>query len=580
MPHFVSNSVLATYMPPDPNHRIAGLLVPAWALRGTEDLGIGDTRAVCEFVDWADDRGVRCVQLLPIGETGPDHSPYNAISSRALEPALLHMHPDWVPGLTPHDLKNVANPDGNKSEEKTRVDYDTVKPLKQSLLQSAFEHFKCAEDHPGESLHRLRSEFEEFCKLEEAWLDDYSLFRLLAEISEQPEWDIWPLHYRTAASARVWLAERTSEKKLVLGRRREYFCFVQWVADRQWRRVKEHAASKGVWLMGDVPFGIALASADVWAQPHLFQSDCYCGAPPELEFRDDAFVCQWGQNWGFPMYDWQELKKQEFRWWRARISSSLRYFDLLRLDHILGFFRIYGFPWRPCRNSEFVDIPTALAMERAFGRLPGFMPRDDVSVESRGRNHQEGKELLQQVLNGVPPGVVVGEDLGIVPDYVRPCLKELGIAGYKIPQWEVLGPGQFCPGTHYPRRSVATYGTHDHLPLRCWWENLMMMRETDAHAQSTLRGLEEFASTALSPSGHYSMELHRALLRALMHCNSWLVMVSVTDVFARTERFNHPGVTSSINWTLRMHKEIRSLDDDPCSLVLQEVICDERPWVI
>ena len=162
------------------------------------------------------------------------------------------------------------------------------------------------------------------------------------------------------------------------------------------------------------------------------------GAPPEPTFKDDAFTQKWGQNWGIPLYRWDAMRANNFQWWRERVRAVRRIFHLFRIDHVQGFYRIYAFPWRPRRtNNSFHSIEHQM-LERTGGRAPHFVPRDDDTPENREANKREGEEYLRVVLEEAGTARVVGEDLGVVPDYVRPNLRSLGIAGFKIPQWEIV----------------------------------------------------------------------------------------------------------------------------------------------
>ena len=228
-------------------------------------------------------------------------------------------------------------------------------------------------------------------------------------------------------------------------RRLDFFCYVQWIAHQQWRDIKAHAEQRGVALMGDIPFGVSYYSADVFSRPDEFLLDWFGGAPPEPHFKDDAFTQKWGQNWGIPLYRWSAMRTNNFQWWRERVRATRRIFHLFRIDHVQGFYRVYAFPWRPERNKEFLPLDQHQMLERTGGRAPHFVPRDDDTPEHREANKREGEEYLRVILDEAGAARVAGEDLGVVPDYVRPSLRSLGIAGFKIPQWE-MRDGMIIPG--------------------------------------------------------------------------------------------------------------------------------------
>jgi 4-alpha-glucanotransferase len=544
----------------DLDRRVAGVLVPIFALRGSGDLGVGDALSLIEFVDWLADAGFAIAKILPINETGGDHSPYNAISSRALDPTTIRTTPDQIPDLRPKDFEGALAEIDRTKLDSTIVNYGVVKPLKQRLLESAFERFR------KNQLTRQSSravEFRAFCRAEAEWLESYTLFRVLLENHAGERWDRWPSEHRTPAEAVAWAAALPTRKGQNFAKRRQFFAYVQWIAFTQWRKAKAHAESRGVALMGDIPFGVSFQSADVWSHPHLFLRDWYGGTPPDRVFKHDPFVVKWGQNWGIPLYDWAAMRADGFQWWRQRVRGVREFFDLFRIDHVLGFYRIYGFPWPPERNAEFLPLSEHEARERAHGEAPHFMPRPDDTHENKEANRREGEEYLRMILSEAGEGRVIGEDLGEVPDYVRPNLTHLGIAGYKIPAWEKRHDGSLIPGGEYQRLSLATYGTHDHEPLRAMWEHLNHAARDEHQGAGARHELRLLASFAGLDPGHpphqFTPELHHAFLRALFNSNSWIAVVMITDLFGRTERFNFPGVSGSENWTQRLHAPIAEL---------------------
>jgi 4-alpha-glucanotransferase len=537
-----------------PNDRIAGVLAPLFALRTEDDLGTGDVAALRQFIDWARGLGFRLVQLLPINETGGDNSPYNAISSRAIDPTTLHLAPG-----TPDDLSGEAFAETTagidlKALRRGSVKYEIVKPLKKKLLERAFAAFRAgAQTDPG---------FAAFCAREKSWLADYTLFRVLMELNAEREtWDAWRPEHSEIDAARRWLDSLGEEERAPLEERRDFHSYVQWIAHQQWRDVKAYAAARGVALMGDIPFGISYYSADVFAYPEGFALDWSGGAPPEPYFKDDEFTQKWGQNWGIPLYRWDVMRSRNFDWWRQRVHGVREIFHLFRIDHVLGFYRIYAFPWRPQQNAEFLPLDWEEMRARTGGREPQFAPRDDRSLENCEANRREGEDYLRVVLEESGATRVVGEDLGTVPDYMRPSLRSLGIAGFKIPQWENDPNHRSIPGRAYERSSVATFATHDHKPLRALWEEAFEKKsDTSGQARHGLSKMAEFAGIA-SPneSTDYAHDFYPAIFGALFRSESWIALVMITDLLGRKERFNVPGTANGSNWTRRLHTTIGKL---------------------
>ena len=536
--------------------KIAGVLVPLFALRGEDDLGIGDTAALRQFIDWAAGIGFKIVQLLPINETGADNSPYNAISAMAIEPATLHLAPNLPPDLTREDFEGAINGVDLASLRRGRVKYRPVKQLKQRILEKAFANFRARADE------KRQAEFRKFCEEASSWLRDYALFRVLIEENNgSAAWDCWAQQHQTIKRARHSLRDLAKNKEAALTRRCDFFCYVQWIAHQQWRDIKAHAEQRGVALMGDIPFGVSYYSADVFARPEEFVLDWFGGAPPEPLFKDDAFTQKWGQNWGIPRYRWSDMRANNFQWWRERVRAVRRIFHLFRVDHVQGFYRIYAFPWRPQRNNEFLPLDQRQMLELTGGRAPHFVPRNDDTFENREANKRDGEEYLRAVMEEAGAARVVGEDLGVVPDYVRPNLRSLGIAGFKIPQWE-MRDGMIIPGEMYERLSIATYATHDHQPIRALWDEVLEHRDSDTGRQArvTLEKIALFAGLNPKIDGlDFEKDFYPALMEALFRCNSWIAIIMITDLLARTYRFNVPGTKANLNWTRRIQRSIAKL---------------------
>ncbi|MEM9017499.1 MAG: 4-alpha-glucanotransferase, partial [Verrucomicrobiota bacterium] len=333
------------------SRRLAGVLTPSFSLRGERDLGIGDVASLHEFVNLVADLGFGFVQLLPINETGPDNSPYNAISSIAIEPMTLDCSSRALTDLTAEDFEEIAGQFDLEAMNQGGVDYPEVRKLKGSLLRRAFEVF-C--DKVYGKVDVRADAFSQFCEEESSWLNDYCLFRFFMDREGGTQvWQQWRAEYQDKESALASLMKEAEEgDSEEMDRNLRYYAYVQWIAFAQWKEVAEYAASKDIALMGDIPFGVSLYSADVWANREIFDLDWYGGAPPETLFKDDEFVQKWGQNWGIPNYRWDALADQNYGWWRQRIGKTIEVFRMFRVDHALGFYRIYSFPWNPIRNEE------------------------------------------------------------------------------------------------------------------------------------------------------------------------------------------------------------------------------------
>ena len=373
---------MATELTLSPEQRIAGVLIPVFALRSARDQGIGDTGSLRQFIRWAAETGFALVQLLPINETGGDNSPYNAISSMALDPATLELTPEVLPDLTAEDQAAALGGTDLDQWREGPVQYAKVKPLKQRLLRRAFERFN-AQASPAR-----RAAFEKFRAFNASWLENYTLFRALMERNGGTEcWDRWPDEHREIAAAGRWAQSLPESARAAFDLEKQFYAYVQWVAYGQWESLKKFAGELGVALMGDIPLGVSYYSADFFGNPRGFDAGWSGGAPPEPYFKDDAFTQKWGQNWGIPVYDWAAMREDDFAWWRQRVGGVRDLFHVFRIDHILGFYRIYSFPWRPEQNAEFLP----LSQDEARARTG----RTAAAVQTPRRRHprRPGRQL-------------------------------------------------------------------------------------------------------------------------------------------------------------------------------------------
>jgi len=543
--------------------KAAGLLVPVFALRETGDLGIGDTASMRAAIDFCVAQKYAVLQVLPINETSGDNSPYNAISSLALEPALLRLAPEEVPGLLDEHLHALVYPEVREELGGPAVDYPRIKRLKLDLLRLAFAHFGGA----GGAVAAERAEFERFQQRHAPWLAAYTLFRTLLDHHHgDPRWPLWAPQLRTPAEAEQWVLALPAAEREELTDRRSFYAFVQWIAYRQWGRTKDHATKAGVALMGDIPFGISRYSADVWAHQELFDLQWSGGAPPEKFFQSDRFTARWGQNWGIPIYPWDVHRAEDYAWWRRRVEGTCQIFHAFRIDHVLGFFRVFSFPWNPERNQEFTDLSEEEAAHHTGGRLPRFIPRPDQPEASAELNAADGRVLLRMIQEAAGASTVVAEDLGLVPDYVRPLLQDLQIPGFTLPTFERNEDRTFKPREGYPAINIVTYATHDHEPVAVWYENLVKAwtgPNGDAGWQEICRVMDFIGWKHEDAPRLYTDALHQRLMEVMFQSPCWLAMLMITDLLGTKQRFNEPGLVGAANWSQRLDRPLRHFLDDP-----------------
>lgn len=570
--------------------REAALFFPLFALRREDDLGIGDTESLRQMMDYAKGQGFSVLQILPVNETARDHSPYHSISAMALEPSTLQIAPSSVPALLEEDMDELALAGKVESLRFGSVQYAQVKSLKLTLLRRAYERFLALVDQPGSADERWREEYAVWCafeKAEESWLLAYTFFRLFWERYQGAKYTDWPQEHVNWKTTQKWLSTLDDEKRKEVTYEVRFFSFVQWVAHTQWKKLQIYGRSCGVKLMGDMPFGISRFSADTWQWPELFDLKTFGGAPPEPSFSDDPFTAKFGQNWGIPIYNWEQLEEEDYNWLRLRVRRVVEYFDLFRIDHILGFYRIYQFPWPPEENLLCLNMSED-ELKKKFGWLPRFYPTDDTSKEGKKIHQEQGEKLLNIVLKSAGEVIVIGEDLGMVSDYIRPSLTKLGISGFKIPLCD-RNPysGEYVSPEEYPPLSVATLATHDHLPMAAYWEecwNLFLLSEEQSKQKQHVDNSDPTLEKLVEKGTHASWEIYRlqrlarlddrqmmrdyvphvqwGLIQRLCEARSWLVIFGLTDLLGLKLRFNVPGSVGGDNWSRRFDFTVLQLAQD------------------
>ncbi|PQJ27652.1 hypothetical protein BSZ32_03495 [Rubritalea profundi] len=535
--------------------RMAGILFPVFSMRREGDLGIGDTTAVKQCLDWFAQHQVGFLQLLPINVTGADRSPYSAISSVALDPIYLDL--EKIKGVEPAML-NKARASCGVARIAATVDYSTVWQVKLRVLRQAFKNNQNAKENAS---------FGSFKKKHKSWLRHYCLYRwLIDEAGGLEDWSLWPEAFNSAGKAKRYEVRKKRKDRAEVLAAQDYYAWEQWHAFSQWESVRDHADKLGVKLMGDVPIGVSYASADVFFEPEWFHLDLFGGAPPETEFKADAFTTKWGQNWGVPVYRWDAIEKSDYRWWKRRIGELSSIFHQFRIDHILGFYRIYSFPWHPRRNPEFLPLSAEQAAKLTKGRLPSFSPREDDTMVHKAQNLLDGDKYIRAVVDAAGCAEVIGEDLGSVPDYVRPHLLELGVAGFKVCHWELDSRGIVIPVEEYPECSFACYSTHDMAPLKKLWEEARHDAQSGPDkrdAELKLKALSQFAGLPVQRRGKeypaYSHKLKKAFLETLLSAGSRYAAIQINELVDSSVQINFPGTVGDQNWTYRVSWEFGSI---------------------
>jgi len=530
------------------DQRRAGLLVPVHALRHERDFGIGDTHAVKEAIDFAATTGFSVLQILPIHETLGDHSPYNPISSRAHSPALLSLTPEEVPGLTREILDQAAPESWLTQLRDGSVRYEVVLPLKtQILLTAAYHFFALSPDADHE-------EFNHFCETNAPWLGPYTLFRLLmSEYEGASRWVDWRPEHQTYDTARSWILRHPQREDLE--RQRRAFAFIQWISWRQWRAVREHADRQGIRLMGEMSFGVGLNSADVWANPALFDLQWSMGTRPLTHFDTSKDAERWGQNWGFPTYRWENHRSTGFAWLRERVGWEREFFHGCRLDHLRGYFRAYMFPWPGgVRHVEFSNLTVEEAALITGGLLPRFIPGPDEEETSAKMNELRGREIIGQIIEAAAEMDLVAEIMGEMPAYMRRTLEDLRLANLVFPQLEITPGGFIPPPESFRELSLVTYANHDNIPLVSLYHHLVQqaVEYPLGKDKRTLTALADFAGLTNPPPAEMNDEVLEHFQSALFRTTGKLAVLMCSDLFGIPLRFNLPGSYGRGTWSDRL----------------------------
>lgn len=363
----------------------AGTVIPVFSLKSKDSAGIGEFPDLRLMADWATQTNQKIIQILPVNDTTLtrtwlDSYPYNAVSVFALNPIYLRI--EIIGTLKDIERLTYYKKEKERLNQLPQIDYEQVSALK-------WEYFKEIYEETGHKTLRSNA-FKQFFELNKEWLQPYALFCYLRDLYKTPDFNQWGewKTFKLKKAQKMWHQSGSHYKDIA------FYYFIQYHADKQLSEACSYARSIGVSIKGDIPIGISRYSTDAWINPHLFHLNSQAGAPP-----DDFSTT--GQNWGFPTYNWEEMAKDGYKWWKMRFRKMSAYFDAYRIDHILGFFRIWEIP-----------------MESIEGLLGHFNPALPYSVEEMQDfdfffDEQKYAEpyLTDQYLKQI-----FGEDFGFVID--------------------------------------------------------------------------------------------------------------------------------------------------------------------
>jgi 4-alpha-glucanotransferase len=499
--------------------------------------GLGEIPDVVAMTRWAMQSGIRVMQMLPVcAVSGGETSPYSAATAFAIDPVYLGLDAceDFVaaggrPALSEEDRRLL-----DEVAAAPAVPWNRLRPLKERAMRLAFEKFRASE---WQRRSRRARQLAQFREENRDWIDDYALFAALHQ-NIRKHWKEWPKDLAARRPAALIRAANEHADDIL------FVTWQQWQLDEQWRTARAEAAVLGVDLMGDLPFVVAEDSADVWKERKLFRLGLRVGAPPDA-------LCADGQDWGLPLFDWAAMERTDFAWMRRRAERTGRLFGLYRVDHVIGMYRTY--------------------YRSANGRRTGFSPSDEEAQIRLG-------ETLLSIMNEY--GDVIAEDLGMVPEFLRPSLTRLRLPGYRVLRWEkddLWRDGRmqqfFRDPAKWPEISVATSGTHDTETQAVWYDGL-----SPEHRGCLLRipGLSQ-----LDCNRGFDDGVRDALLRVLYQSASDLCLVPFQDLLGTREQINAPGSVNDRNWTYRMPMLVDDLcADRPTSERLLHLSTESRRFTV
>ncbi|MBQ2018617.1 MAG: 4-alpha-glucanotransferase [Alistipes sp.] len=584
--------------------RGAGVAIPVFSLRSEKSWGVGEFSDLKLMADWAKRTGMSIIQILPVNDTSSsftwhDSYPYNAISSFALHPLYLgaeaaikrcRLGADDSTIKEMKELLEKYSSQGAKLNAKSAVDYDKSIKLKIKFLKELYK--LCGKQVMASKL------FLEFMVESEEWLLPYATYCTLRDKYNTTDFSQWE---ELASYTKDAAYDYALRKEKEIG----FYCFVQYLLDAELREVRNYAHTLGVALKGDIPIGVSPCSVDVWCAPELYNNSMSAGAPPDA-FAED------GQNWGFPTYNWAKMAEDGYDWWRRRLQKMARYFDAYRIDHILGFFRIWEtprqavsaivghfYPSKPYSAEDIAEAGLKKDIKQYCGTEPfepntlfvaypegGYTPRIEgyktemfkalTQQEQEAFMHLHEEFFFQRhndfwrecALKRLPAlmastrMLTCGEDLGMIPACVPDVMKEQGILSLEIERMPKQLGVAFGNTASYPYYSVTATSTHDMSNIRSWWEE---DAELTQHYWSDILHHGGIAQKGCSA------DTARQIIERQMRSNSILAILPLQDWLATddalrqkdpaSERINIPANPQHY-WRFRMHLTLEQLLDE------------------
>ena len=532
----------------------AGMVIPIFSLRSKGSFGVGDFGDLKMMVDWANKTNMRVIQVLPINDTNmtgtwQDSYPYNSISIYALHPQYTDFR--QLPEIKDEKLNNKFEQLRQELNALPQIDYERMFAAKMDYLHILFD----------QEWKRVKAtkDYKQFFDDNKGWLVPYAQFCVNRDKYGTADFNQWP--------------KESSKFKVQSLKGLDFWYFVQYNLDKQMQSAHEYARQHRVILKGDIPIGISRDGVEAWVEPKYFNLNGQAGAPPDPFSAD-------GQNWGFPTYNWDEMLKDDCAWWVRRFRKMAQYFDAYRIDHVLGFFRIWEIPVP--EKSDGVNFNDGLFLVD-HKRNDRWHPRIAVEYQQAYEELDEGQKYnfnrlyndyfyrrnnqfwYQEAMKKLPRltqatrMLCCAEDLGMVPDCVPWVMKELRILSLEIQSMPKDDKVRFGHLSQNPYLSVCTISTHDMPTLRQWWD------EDNERTQ-------DYFNTMLYRGGNAPHPLPGWLAKDIVSRHltspSMLCLLSLQDWLSIDEKLRLPDQNAErINipanprhyWRYRMHLTIEDL---------------------
>lgn len=581
--------------------RGAGVAIPVFSLRSKKSWGVGEFSDLKLMARWAKSVGMSIIQLLPVNDTSSsltwrDSYPYNAISSFALHPLYIGADAaidscnaviDQPTQQKTQAIKEKYATKAAKLNSLPTVDYEKTIKLKLKFLKELFK--LC-----GKQVLESKA-FLDFLIESQEWLLPYATYCTLRDRYSTTDFNKWE---ELSTYRKEVVFNYALHNKSQVG----FYCFVQYLLDAELRDVRNYAHSLGVALKGDIPIGVSPTSVDVWCAPELYNTSMSAGAPP------DAFAEE-GQNWGFPTYNWAKMAEDGYDWWRRRLQKMARYFDAYRIDHILGFFRIWEvprqaqsailghfYPSRPYTAEEIgsmgiefdsheCDAADYTNADRLFVAYPegGYVPRiEGYKTPSFKRLTEQQQQAYMQLheeffyhrhndfwrecalrrlpaLMATTRMLTCGEDLGMIPACVPDVMRQEGILSLEIERMPKQVGVAFGDTGAYPYLSVTASSTHDMSNIRGWWREDIDLSQRYWSEVLHLEGKADEDCSGKVARLIVERQMRSRSILAILPLQDWLATnEALRQANPATERINIPANPNHY-WRYRMHINLEQL---------------------